>query len=51
MGVYVLIVGGGLGIIGILVPALFYLLRKPSWKDPEAAALAAADEVGEGDAA
>ncbi|PTU54982.1 amino acid:proton antiporter [Sphaerisporangium cinnabarinum] len=51
VGVYVLIVGGGLGIIGLLVPALFYLLRKPSWRDPEAAAIAAADEAGEGEAA
>ena len=33
-GVYLLIVGGGLGVVGILVPALFYLLRKPHWKNP-----------------
>ena len=46
VGVYVLIVGGGLGIIGLLVPALFYLLRKPSWKDPEAAAIAAPAVTG-----
>ncbi|MET4226160.1 APC family permease [Oerskovia enterophila] len=32
-GVYLLIVGGGLGVVGILVPALFYLLRKPHWKN------------------
>ena len=44
VGVYVLVVGGGLGVIGLLVPALFYLLRKPSWKNPENAAAAADDE-------
>ncbi|MGF0117364.1 APC family permease [Promicromonospora sp. Marseille-Q5078] len=37
VGVYVLIVGGGLGIIGLLIPALFLLLRKPSWRQPAAA--------------
>ncbi|WP_084436585.1 amino acid permease [Aldersonia kunmingensis] len=30
--VYVLIVGGGFGIVGIGVPLLFLWLRKPSWK-------------------
>jgi amino acid transporter len=29
---YVAIVGGGLVIVGLLVPFLFYRLRKPSWK-------------------
>jgi amino acid transporter len=32
---YLLIVGGGLVIVGLLVPFLFYRLRKPSWKLPE----------------
>jgi amino acid transporter len=31
-GLYVLIVGGGLLIVGLLVPFLFYRFRKPSWK-------------------
>jgi amino acid transporter len=31
-GLYVLIVGGGLLIIGLLVPYLFYTFRKPGWK-------------------
>jgi amino acid transporter len=35
---YFLIVGGGLVIVGLLVPYLFYKLRKPHWRDPEAAA-------------
>ncbi|MFC9661080.1 APC family permease [Nocardia sp. NPDC127606] len=30
--VYVLIVGGGLGIVGLLIPYLFYRNRKDSWK-------------------
>ena len=30
--VYVAIVAGGVGIIGLLVPFLLYRLRKPSWK-------------------
>jgi amino acid transporter len=38
---YLLIVGGGLLIVGLLVPFLFYRFRKPSWKSPEAAAAAA----------
>jgi glutamate:GABA antiporter len=33
---YFLIVGGGAIGLGIVVPALFYRLRKPSWKLPEA---------------
>jgi amino acid transporter len=33
---YVLIVGGGVGIIGLLIPFLLYSLRKPSWKTAEA---------------
>ncbi|GAA1673506.1 APC family permease [Glycomyces endophyticus] len=34
---YVLIVGGGLVVVGLLIPWLFYRFRKPSWKsaDPE----------------
>ncbi|HEX6681509.1 MAG TPA: APC family permease [Candidatus Limnocylindrales bacterium] len=34
---YVLIVGGGLVIVGLLIPFLFYKLRKPSWKTADAA--------------
>ena len=33
--VYFLIVGGGALGLGLLVPFLFYRLRKPSWKQPE----------------
>jgi hypothetical protein len=33
--VYLLIVGGGALGLGLLVPFLFYRLRKPSWKQPE----------------
>ena len=40
-GVYVLIVGGGLLIVGLLVPFLFYRFRKPSWKAADAAVAAA----------
>ncbi len=36
-GVYLLIVAGGALGLGLLVPFLFYRLRKPSWKLPEAA--------------
>jgi hypothetical protein len=32
-----LIVGGGALGLGLLVPFLFYRLRKPSWKQPVAA--------------
>ena len=34
--IYFLIVGGGALGLGLLVPFLFYRLRKPSWKQPEA---------------
>ncbi len=34
---YFLIVGGGALGLGLLVPFLFYQLRKPSWKQPEIA--------------
>ncbi|RBO86997.1 APC family permease [Nocardia puris] len=30
--VYVLIVGGGLGVVGLLIPYLFYRFRRESWK-------------------
>ncbi|MFC8923269.1 APC family permease [Cellulosimicrobium sp. NPDC057127] len=33
--VYLLVVGGGALGLGLLVPFLFYKLRKPSWKQPE----------------
>ena len=35
--VYFLIVGGGALGLGLLVPFLFYKLRKPSWKQPDGA--------------
>jgi hypothetical protein len=38
---YVLIVGGGLLIVGLLIPFLFYKFRKPSWKTADAATTAA----------
>jgi amino acid transporter len=34
-GLYLLIVAGGALGLGLLVPFLFYRLRKPSWKQPE----------------
>ena len=34
-GVYVLIVAGGALGLGLLVPFLFYRMRKPSWRQPE----------------
>ena len=34
---FVIVAGGALG-LGLLVPYLFYRFRKPSWKQPEAAA-------------
>ncbi len=34
-GLYILIVGGGALGLGLLVPYLFYRLRKPSWRQPE----------------
>src|SRR3954451_24872487 len=34
-GVYFVIVGGGALGLGLLVPFLFYRLRKPSWRQPE----------------
>jgi glutamate:GABA antiporter len=37
-GSYILIVAGGALGLGLLVPFLFYRLRKPSWKQPSAAA-------------
>jgi hypothetical protein len=30
---YVLIIGGGLLVIGLLIPFLFLWLRKPAWKN------------------
>ncbi len=38
VGVYVLVIGGGLVILGLLIPWLFLRLRKPGWRT------AAADE-------
>src|SRR5262245_17236417 len=40
-GLYVLIVGGGALGLGLLVPFLFYRLRKPSWKQPSTEEVAA----------
>ncbi|MGW5240069.1 APC family permease [Monashia sp. NPDC004114] len=40
-GVYLIIVAGGALGLGLLVPFLFYRLRKPSWKLPEAKEVAA----------
>jgi amino acid transporter len=34
-GVYVFIVAGGALGLGLLVPFLFYRMRKPSWRQPE----------------
>ncbi|WP_184847389.1 APC family permease [Allocatelliglobosispora scoriae] len=34
---YVAIVGGGLLIVGLLIPFLFYTMRKPSWKTADPA--------------
>ncbi len=42
---YIVIVGGGLVILGLLIPWAFLKLRKPSWRTAEAAA------TNEGDAA
>ncbi|MEE4493015.1 APC family permease [Streptomyces sp. BE230] len=38
VGVYVAIIGGGLLILGLLVPYLFLKLRKPGWRTEAAAA-------------
>jgi amino acid transporter len=43
---YFLIVGGGLLIVGLLVPYLFYRLRKPSWRLDDADAALAVDTGG-----
>ncbi|MFC0526220.1 APC family permease [Phytohabitans kaempferiae] len=40
---YVSIVGGGLAIIGLLVPYLFYRLRKPHWRTADPAATTAVE--------
>jgi amino acid transporter len=42
--IYLLIVGGGLLVIGLFVPFLFYRLRKPSWRNADAAPAPAAAE-------
>ncbi|MFE5851700.1 APC family permease [Streptomyces sp. NPDC056500] len=43
VGAYVLIVGGGLVILGLLIPWAFLKFRKPSWKTAENAENATAD--------
>ncbi len=47
---YLLIVGGGLIVVGIVIPALFYFLRKPHWKNPQFETADGSDggEVSEG---
>ncbi|WP_406199652.1 APC family permease [Kitasatospora sp. NBC_01560] len=45
--VYVAIVGGGLLVLGALIPYLFLRLRKPEWRSPEAQAELAAQEAQE----
>jgi amino acid transporter len=42
---FVIVAGGALG-LGLLVPWLFYRFRKPSWKQPEAAAQTEAEVSG-----
>jgi amino acid transporter len=37
-GVYILVVAGGALGLGLLVPFLFYRMRKPSWKQPDTSA-------------
>ncbi len=51
VGVYILIVGGGLGVIGLLIPWLFLRLRKPSWRQPADAGTGVGTDVrpGEGE--
>ncbi|MFG2914771.1 APC family permease [Kitasatospora sp. NPDC048298] len=44
---YVEIVGGGLLLLGLVTPALFLRLRKPSWRSPEAETELAAQEAHE----
>ncbi|AUY54394.1 APC family permease [Streptomyces sp. CB01881] len=44
---YVAIVGGGLVVLGLLIPYLFLRLRKPEWRSPEAQAELAAQEAEE----
>ena len=34
-GLYFVIVGGGALGLGLLVPFIFYRMRKPSWRQPE----------------
>jgi glutamate:GABA antiporter len=41
VGLYVVIVAGGALGLGLLVPFLFYRLRKPSWKTAEGSEVAA----------
>ncbi|MFF8771474.1 APC family permease [Kitasatospora sp. NPDC015120] len=44
---YVAIVGGGLLVLGLVIPALFLRLRKPGWRSPRARAEAEAIEAAE----
>ncbi|GAA2314360.1 APC family permease [Streptomyces kunmingensis] len=43
---YIGIIGGGLVILGLLIPLAFLKLRRPSWRRPEPATGAAAEEGG-----
>ncbi|MFF2349165.1 APC family permease [Kitasatospora sp. NPDC058115] len=44
---YVAIVGGGLLVLGLVIPVLFLRLRKPGWRSPQARAEAEAIEAAE----
>lgn len=46
---YLVIVGGGLVIVGLLVPYLFLRLRKPHWKQPDTEWKAGVGTVTEGE--
>jgi len=45
--IYLLIVGGGLLVIGLFVPFLFYRLRKPSWRTADTTTDAASASAAE----
>lgn len=47
---YLFIVGGGLVIVGLLIPYLFLRFRKPSWKRPDTEWKAGVGTVTEGEA-
>ncbi|WP_425527988.1 APC family permease [Yinghuangia seranimata] len=47
---YLLIVGGGLVVVGLLVPFAFYRFRKPGWKQPDTEWKAGVGTTTEGEA-